>query len=259
MTKIILAHKSCFPSARMLRDCVVEITGKKIFVYKKPPKKATEVLLRYGNSVPVNIKDTEYNSTSFIDLTANKLKFSRLMNENKILSPEFRTDTPSRKDFPVMIRTTLTSCGGKGIRVVENISEFNKYYTKGYWTPYIPTNLEIRVHLFIDKGVPTIARIFKKEFESSDGSSEEKYPVRTSRNYHFSLRENESNWKKAIAFSKNVGEVLAGFGGKFCSLDLGYSKDRGSYVIFEANSGSGLNTITSSIYADFLVKQGIFG
>jgi len=244
MKRIILTHKSNMPSARLLRDALEEITDKRILLSVNG-QDHEEILIRYGNStVFSNIKiDTKFNDPDVIKLACNKLAFSNLMHQNNIPSPTFYFEERP-ENFPVLIRKTLCSFKGKGIVIINSSDEFDDNFRDGYcWTPFINMEYELRVHLFDNK----VIKIFKKVCLNQ----EEKYPIRTSDNYHFHKVDEGGNFKRLMEICEHVSEIMnAGF----IALDIG-KLIGGGYIFLEANSAPGLNLATAYLYANLMVEQ----
>jgi hypothetical protein len=240
----ILTHKSCCTSARLLRDKLAELTNSRVLITFNADKIRGK-FIRYGNSDPVNVPDTKYNSAKFVKLVADKATFSKLMKDKEIYSPVYHSETLPTK-FPVLIRKTLTSSRGKGIMVCPDKATFDLNWNPIYvWTPFIKTEFELRAHILDGK----IAKLFKKVPVEEN---EIALPIRNSeRGYHYQLREQES-YPKVKALVKTLHPILDG---SFYSLDIGWDKVNQKYLVFEANSGSGLNPQTLDLYSDYLVYE----
>lgn len=251
----ILADPGSFPSARLLGQSLLEICEEKndlvrIFITSKPQRITTPLFIRYGNSSKVSVKETDFNSPEFIRKVSFKKNFSEFLKEMGILSPLFSKGKPKDDDFPLLIRETLSSSGGKGIHLVNNRAEFEKVW-KGHfwWTKFIPTEFELRLHILGGN----IVKVFKKVRE--EGLEEEKFPIRNNnRGYHFSIRELDK-YPKLQELIKPISEPLLNIGGKFYSLDVGWSKEQKKYCVFEANSASGLNEYTAHDYAEYIYQN----
>lgn len=256
----ILTHKSCIVSAKLLRDHIAQIVGRDMLVTTNASK-IRGPFIRYGCADEVEGEDTEYNSAEFIRLVSNKSAFSELLKQNNIPTPIFyRRSKPV--DYPVLIRKTLTSSGGRGIVVCPDKQTFDANYEAGdHWTPFVPTQFELRVHVIDGK----VAKIFKKIFrpdlaadhenEQDDGMPEAQEPNLPIRNldkgYHYKVRPLET-YPKIHELVKNLHPHLKG---KFYTLDVGWDTINKRYFVFEANSGSGLNTNTAAVYADYLARK----
>ena len=243
---IILSHKSCFPSARLLKTKLLE-AGIKTLLMGSLQGKSTKLLknatvFRYGNSEPVSSR-TIGNSGEFIHLTSSKLRFTNLLQEKGIPSPVFSQAVP--EEFPILIRTSLNLCGGKGIIPCKNPEEFKENWRNSYfWTKYIPNKWELRIHVLGNK----IVKIMKKV--PIEGVEEGELPIRNQdRGYHFQIRIVEK-YPKLSEHLKNVLQVLNDAGGFAFSLDLAWTGD--GYFIFEANSGSGLNDRSAELYTKYI-------
>lgn len=240
----ILTHKSCGPSAKLLRDQIEELTNRSILVTFNADR-IKGPFIRYGNAVAVKGADTAFNSAAFIKSVADKGVFSNLMKAHGVYSPIYRIDTP--KDYPILIRKTLTGQGGYGIVVCKDAAAFAANWSDDYvWTPFVRTQFELRVHVLGGQ----VSKIFKKEcIDGEEGD----LPIRNlDAGYHFAVKDAEV-YPKVQALVDSVHKVLKG--GAFYTLDIGWDKAAKKYLVFEANSGSGLNTQTAALYADYLVRE----
>jgi len=193
------------------------------------------------------VEDTEFNPPDFVQFCVNKGVFSDVMNAVGIYTPEF-FNREAPRHYPVLIRKTLTGCGGRGIVVARNEQEFARNWDRQYkWTQFIKTNFEARVHVLDGK----IVRLFVKEPEGPEGPT----PIRNiGHGYHFSLREDiENKYSKLKAMIQKV--IAVSPRSHFFAADVGYDPERKEYVVFELNSAPGLNENTADIYARFLVDK----
>jgi glutathione synthase/RimK-type ligase-like ATP-grasp enzyme len=234
----ILSNTS-FVSARILAEELRTI-GEKCFSTRRPERiSSRDLVIRYGSTDLHEGIDT-LNTLEVIRTCSNKLNFSQLMQEEKIYSPIFYKGVPKESQYPVIVRTTLNSYGGKGMILVENSGDF--HYSNVWWTPFIQTQFELRVHVLGGK----IIRMFKKE----DGESY----IRTSNNgWHFSLKENKDYPKVSLVVQK-ICEIPR-FANAFFALDLGWDSKKKQYLVFEANSAPGLNEHTANLYAQYILNK----
>ncbi len=239
--KIISTNSHSFPSARILRDKIFELTGIK-FILVKSGNLIKKPDIRFGDSFNKFDDDTKYNSPEFISLCANKYKFSKLLLENDLYTPEFRKDKPDI--FPLLIRTNLFLSGGRGIIICKNEDEFSSEWNPSYWwTPFIRTNFEIRAHVLGRE----VKRIFRKSLEN-----ENEYPIRNNAICHFSL----TNIEKYPKLNETINSLNNILGVEnFYALDIGWDSNNKKYFIFEANTAPGLNDNTAQVYAEFLCRQ----
>ena len=234
----VLSNTS-FISARILTDELRKL-GEICFSTRKPEKiKRHDYVIRYG-STELHEGINTLNSIETVRTCSNKLLFSNVMQENDIYTPIFYRRIPRSEEYPIIVRTTLNSYGGRGMNFISNERDF--HYTNVYWTPYIETSFELRVHILGGR----IIRIFRKE----DG---EGY-IRTSNNgWHFSLRENERYPKINPVVEKIFYTPM--FSTCFMALDLGWDPHRKEYVVFEGNSAPGLNEHTANLYAEYILDK----
>lgn len=256
---MILTHKSSLPSARKLRDKIRELGGRKLLVTTNPDK-PNFIHVRYGSTARAYCKESGFNSRGFVGLTSDKEAFSRFLLDRNIYTPKFRfTTNPRELIFPMLIRSSLNWSGGRGIRIVNSEEQFKRYWQstdKFRWTPFIRTKFEIRLHIIVPSNKSyEVVRIFKKVL-NEENSREGEYPIRNNNTHHFALR-NMDKYDKAIYIAHQIAESTKPLGGRFFSLDMAWDKDKKRYIVFEANSGSGLNDNTSEIYAQFLLNEGV--
>jgi len=251
---LILSHRFSFPSARLLTNELSALTGVRWGITTDPSVAARGRgrLIRFGNSEPVYVGSREIpsdcNSVEFIQLCSHKLRFSRLLIEEGFYTPLFRA-TGKPYNFPALIRTTLTGTGGQGIIKISNEEEFDRIFRprEFYWTEYVPTTSEYRVHILGGN----ILKVFKK---LPPGGEEGPMPIRNSRNgYNFSLRPLENHDFSVL--KDTIGKLTEVLKGKFYGLDIGWDAEKKAYIIFEANSAPGLNSVTSKEYAEFIANE----
>lgn len=243
---MILTHKTGIISAKRLRDCIREITGRHYLVTTNPDM-IKKLHLRYGSYAKTN-DETDYNSQDFIRVCCNKATFSKILTKAGLNAPIYRCDEPSPDDYPLIIRTTLHGYGGQGIIVCTNEDEFYlNWEIDSCWTRFIKTVSEYRVHVVDNE----ILRVFKKVYNSC--AEEPNLPIRTlhSGNYRYSLRTDLSKFDKLEEAVYNVNKAIHG---KFYALDIGWIADLKEYFFFEANSAPGLNTNTALALANKLCQ-----
>jgi hypothetical protein len=245
--KKILAHKSTVGSACDVRDIIEKKTGKHFIVSEQASLIGPEgCLFRYGNGFPLNYgtPDTEYNPASFCSLSANKQKFSKFAQEHDILSPIFyMTGFPAK--YPVIVRDTLTGCGGEGIHIARDLQEFNKVMGAGkFWTPYFDNSYECRLYVVGPDISHAYYKVPFKEQENDD--------VKIRSDYHFSYVNPTGIFN---GLRKIVRTIQENTGGKFFSIDAGWIPSLGRYIVFEINTGSWINSAIGDPLADYLIEK----
>lgn len=240
-----ILHVCAGPSVRLLRTYLNTLTDEQFLITRNPDRVRGQNLIRYGNSTVIQGITKEINPPNIVSTLAFKNRFSADLLANDIYSVEFfRNQVPQR--FPVLIRETLTSYGGRGIHLARNEQEFNSLYNRGFWwTPFIRTQFELRVHILGGE----VKRIFKKEYIGDD--QEQEFPIRNMhRGYHFSLR-NINNYPKVITLVNTIVERVTGKN-CFFALDVGWDAEKKEYLVFEGNSSPGLNQNEAQVYGDFI-------
>lgn len=252
---MILTNSYSFPSAKNLRDELQKLTGIRIAITSDPTKIRRKLHLRYGNSSPVKVPDTEYNSPKFIHLVSSKYRFAKMLLENGFHAPKFvQRGQPSDSDFPLLIRESLSLSAGRGIHLCKSMEDFRNKWRGGFWwVPFIPMSYELRVHILGGN----IAKVFRKVATKPEGD----LPIRNmARGYHYSLLLDFPQKVKAGKYTKlqsTINKLMPCISGKFFSLDVGWDKSKKEYLILEGNSASGLNSNTANMYAQFLIDEGV--
>jgi len=244
----ILCSSYSFPSGRILKNLIEQATGERVRLTSYPERLKSSPKIRYGNSGGNFKEDTTLNSPDFIRVCSSKLAFSNLL-VNNMHTPIYKKGTKDLDsvEYPVLIRRTLSASGGKGIVLCKNREEFNAQYRGEFWTPYIFTDFELRVHVLGGK----IARIFRKDpMESTE------FLIRNNDTCHFSIRDIQ-NYPKLSATIDTLNDLFTkgGFTFGFYALDIGWDKKKKEYFIFEANSAPGLNEHTAELYSNFLIEN----
>ena len=247
MKDLILAHAGSMPSARLLREALVEQGFPKLLITRNPEK---VIKFRYGNSAP-SICNEILNPANFIKMTANKEIFSNFCNKIGVTAPVFsRLSTVLPDSLPVLVRSTLTGQGSEGIYPINNLDELSGIDTSWYWVPYYQLKKEYRVHVAGGR----ILKVFCKQFE---GETTNGIVIRNNSNSHFSVV--DTNKEGTFAKLKEVvkilnTELLERFKNSslFFALDIGWGEKEREYIVLEANSAPGLNVNTANEYASVL-------
>jgi len=257
MKTITYSSKSS-TTAKLLRDRLQVLMGERILLSNRL-RPNREVIINYGSGD--RAITCRHNSPEFVSLCCGKYTFSNLLRENGFFAPEFRTDAPSI--YPAVIRETLTSYGARGMHVVRNEEEYEflayelgmlSNDTRLWWTPFVKTRSEFRVHVINGEPVKVSKKIFnQKDAEESD------LPIRSHlRGYYFRLIEDEK-WKSWTKMTELIHKLSTILTGSFYGLDIGFSAEKSDYFIFEANSAPGLIEQTADIYAQHLYQLIIGG
>jgi len=248
----ILARKSTLPTARAIREYLLEKTGIKYFITTDAGD-VKDILLRVGNSdISPAKSDSNLNAANVITYCSNKLLFSQKF-ADIIPAPGYTLLGRHRpQEFPVVVRETLSSYGGKGIHMVENQEQMDAIVNpKFYWTPFVKTSNEFRVHVV--GGIPV--KVMKKLPMDLD-VEEAAMPIRNVENgYHFQNVEKFLGFKKMMDVTQKVVDVL----GKrsWFALDIAFSPKHDNYFVFEANSSPSLaeNADTLALYMTYIMKE----
>jgi hypothetical protein len=164
--------------------------------------------------------------------------------EDGVPTVEFHKEEP--KEFPVLVRTTLTGMGGVGAVVCEDAEQFSRF-SGAWWSPWYNFSIELGVHV-ID-GV--IHKVMKK---LRDGETEEKFPIRNShRGYRFS-RVDPGKYPKLEPVVKSFYDSS---GAKYGRLDVGWDSMNKIYRVIEFNTAPGVseNEDTLEMYGNRILNH----
>lgn len=231
MKYYICYQKGFFPSAKLLRDSLVGLTGEKIYLTRNPRL----AQINWGRS---DTQADSINSGEFVRQVSNKLYFQRVVEGTEVWTPWLsRTAIPDV--YPIIRRELVNSSGGRGIHYVAGREEDN--WPGAYWTHYIPTVFELRVHVLGGE----IVRVFKKI------PNDPNCVIRNNNSCHFSLVDPKKYQKLYNAIS-SLSEIFGK--NNFYAADVAWSKEEKKYIVWELNSAPGLNENTALEYAMFIAK-----
>lgn len=113
----------------------------------EPIFNSSDIVVRWGNSIPLNGNFISYNSSRATSLASNKKEFREIMLENEIPIP-----TPyhlDKNNWPVVVRPTHHHAG-KNFHVANNHNEVNRFFrlynNLAYASEVYPKQREVRVH-----------------------------------------------------------------------------------------------------------------
>ena len=253
----ILTSTASADSAMKLRDAIEQKLGmepKTILVSKESKNCADhQVLLRYGCGYGTVNPEPEWGNPSFINLCIDKLQFSEIFS-GVVTVPRF-SQTSFPKEFPVLIRETLTSTQSKGVHVVHSEEEFMQLWQPGFfWTKFFKAEFELRVQLvLLENGYAT--RIYKKvPRESSDSGTELSDFIVSGDNTAWKLKD-ESHYPKVVQIVEKMGKTIYQLGGRFIGIDMIWVPDIKEYVVLEFNSGPWLTKPSAEWLANIFVES----
>lgn len=255
---MILSARIAKSGVIRLRNVIRQLTGVNLLVSSRITDISRHPLdFRYGLSTPlpssISSKETEFNTPESIQFLLNKKTFSDYLLKNGFISPEFKNTEPQQSDYPLIVRETLTSYGGRGMHIVRTPEEFTAVWLPNFWwCRYIPTKNEYRFHIGNSKtDGAQILRCMMKVPRNTE-IKERDVHIRHVDEYHYSKRfdptEKFPNWSEQI---KHLVSILPGW---LYSLDVGVSLS-GNLVFFEANTASGIDNGCARDYAPFIIKE----
>lgn len=253
----ILTSTASADSAKKLRDAIEQKLGmepKTILVSKESKNCADhKVLLRYGCGYGTLNPEPEWGNPSFINLCINKLEFSELF--SGIVNVPVFSSTSFPRQFPVLIRETLTGTQSRGINVIHSEEEFMKIWQPGYyWTEFFKAEFEMRVQLVLTENRYE-TRLYKKvPRESHNSGTESSDFVVAGENTIWKLKD-ESYYPKITEIIQKMSKTIYTMGGRFIGIDMIYVPDIKEYVVLEFNSGPWLTRPSAEWLANIFVES----
>lgn len=254
----ILSSNTSIESAMKFRTALEERLGlepKTILVSKNSNHcQEVPVLLRYGCGYGKLNPEPEWNSPTFInDFCIDKKTFSDSLREVVPAPQFFNREIP--REFPVLIRETLSGTKSGGVITVDNEQEFMSSWNPAFWwTPYYFFDFELRVYLVITSDKYSM-RIYKKIPEEGV-DTEGTFITRADDddNTGWYLRNNKY-YPKVKAIVEKLVPVFWEKGGRFVGLDMIYVPALKTYVTLEGNSGPWLSKANAEWLAGEFVNS----
>lgn len=227
---VILYHRSTGRTARMLSEVLHLDRVKAVDPY-------TPVVIRWGSSAPAAL-DFAINTRQSIALTSHGLNSLQVMEEAGVPVPAVWTRPPVEQELYPILARTINHRGGMDIYWCQDHDEALAT-GRHFFTQYTPVDMEFRAHVFGGK----VLRVFRK-VKREEGADDK---IRTSyRGWGYSRVTERSIGESGVSVSLNAVSAL---GLAFGAVDLGYNSETGKFVVFEANTGPSLNTISLLYYA----------
>lgn len=238
----IISSTHSIVSCRKLRDALVR-RGFPRYPVTSRPSPDEHCLFRYGNTRPV--EQEGLNTLQFVQTVSMKQRLARLVAESNtpILTPQYSHELGD-VTYPIVVRETLSSYGGKGIHIARSEAELQQVWQPWYWwTPFVETTREWRILCCAGE----IYRAFEKTSLNPDAE-----PIRNGhRGWHFSIRNPEKFERLSAWVSDILHPLLRSIGGTFYGLDVGLLPNR-EFFLFEVNSAPGLNDNSATSLAERL-------
>lgn len=195
------------------------------------------VVVRWGSSTHA---DMEYaiNSAESIRTAANSIRSLIAMHTAEVPTLEFYREIPLDESVYPILGRRLYHRAGLDI-VWCNTPTEAELSDRYYFTRYTQIDIEFRVHVFGDE----VIRIFKKVPRTTDAHN----MIRTSKLGWGYKRVSLSNYPLGQTIAVNAVKSL---GLIFGGVDIGWSRDKREYVVFEVNTGPSLNTVSLRYYAE---------
>jgi len=272
---VLCVDKSKSPNAGLLAECLgapLLVSG----VYPSTKIKERPLVINYGRSVePVWYDSIFAKKGVFVnkyDAVANcvdKLKTVSILANNGIQCPlYYSTYNPTLQNHlkggkRILVRTTMTGSGGKGIRVVKSETVCKSLLkTKGtYATMYFPKSHEYRVHVAFGEVISFAQKKrMSKQKLSAIGLTEANREVRNHKNgwvFAYKNMYGTSHAKEMINYSAK--NAVFSLGLEFGAVDVMAKMGPGGMLkelsVAEVNTCPGLEaTITRDAYVEAINK-----
>lgn len=256
---MILCAKIVKKGVIRLREEIYRRTGVKLLVTSNASafKEGSILHFRYGTTAPLpyNLRHLESGRGTIegVRFLKDKRKVAQAALDFGLHAPEFvQGFFPNQEDYPIIVRETLDSFGGKGMHVVQDVYEFLPAWRGNYWwCPVIPSIREFRFHIAKSAldGKIEIIRVMEKKPKIEEAKD---MIIKHVKNFKYSRRykpyEKYPEWCEQI---HGLAEVMPGW---LYSLDVGVTPDN-ELIIFEANTASGIDNGCAKDYAQFIIKE----
>lgn len=228
-------------------------------VIRRRGVKPTDFLLRWGTTKNAEL-DSVFsragakilNSASAIEANTNKLNSLVVFKSAGVPVPVFYKNKKDIRNFPVLGRK-FNHKGGKDIIMISGSidplkNDYSKIPDRHFYTEFIPSEAEYRVHVFAGK----VIRITKKVFRGHDRFDKDISEKCVIRNDTYGWGHHALTDDELKLFSKDALDVcvraVKAIGLDFGAVDLLIGKGR-PYVL-EVNSCPRLNSIGMELYAN---------
>lgn len=253
MPKYILAHRSCIPTAKAIREGLYFLMndffdGEALLVTSRLNKARDNIIINWGRS---DVSQTDFYGPVVRalrgvvnDPVIVRVSSRRLYDGINIQKVEWiEGETPWVFQFPIVGRDVFRM-GGESVRLIRTLDDFNRDPPR-YWSPYIPFDAEYRILLFgIERDF--YARVFRKDPIQEDDIVHNNETCK----YHLIRR------PRIVGLSRFLGEVhrfLSDISSiYFVGLDVGrYNQD---LYLIEINSAPGLNSTSVAFFTTGLLS-----
>jgi glutathione synthase/RimK-type ligase-like ATP-grasp enzyme len=266
MQKIILLGHSGYETFNNLSntaqeiayDCNVEFIPRTKLKNNDLNDAKNTILIRWGTT-----QDGEYdhvfgmtlNTSHAISLNTNKLKTLEIFKNNNVLCPAFFKNKQDITCFPVLGRDNHHH-GGKDVVIINgsNLSpiwknnNINNIPNKNFYTQFIKSSKEYRVHVFNGNIIRTTQKVFRGT--TREGKIVDKPGIIRNDTYGWGHKNVQYIETAAQQVSINAVKSL---GLNFGAVDLIYGTDNRYYVL-EVNTAPHLNDVGLDIYLEQILS-----
>lgn len=222
----------------------------------------TDLFIRWGDTRDKELDDsivragaTILNKATAILRNTNKLKSLDILKRENINVPNIFTRKDDINTFPVLGRDR-SHHGGTDIVFINGNkygnNDYSKIPTKDFYTEFIPSDIEYRVHVFCGE----IVRVTRKSFRGhdKDGNIVEKKSV--IRNDTFGWGHSHIDIDSFVEAHPKSAKIalraVSAIGLDFGAVDIIIAKENNQPYVLEVNSCPRLNSIGIDLYVDLI-------
>lgn len=236
MNYLIWSDKSSTTGKELLAQLKAE--GVNIQGGTGKPTGHIDTLIRWGSSKLVGKPVHIINNAKSIDLASNKLAALKALKAADISVPKVMETEAAVEldDFPVLGRKVHHVGGNDIVLCMQKYDlPLSKEAGAKYWTKYIPTAIEYRVHVFKDTVIKTSQKVLQDKHLAKDPFI---------RNFDEGYVFKVSTTKLPNSVKGMCIDAVDALGLTFGAVDVVLS-DKGKHYILEVNTAPGLQTDSS--------------
>jgi hypothetical protein len=235
------------PSVFVLYHAASHVTGNRLGDYLGVPHGREchdryDYIIRWGSRTSVDFvpRNTVYNSQNALQRTTDKLESLRMLDEAGVNVPEWTTDRDEISEtfgYPALGRSE-SHTRGQDINLI--LQWRDAYLTDGndFFTEYIPTDLEYRMHVVNGE----VVKVHEKRLRSEESN-------------HPFIRNSETGWVFVEPRDEAPPDQLAidavgSLGLDFGAVDVIREEETGDHYVLEVNSAPSLDEANLERYGE---------
>jgi len=245
-----------FPVSDIIRNALVEKTGKRILISRNPKaiSRFGKIILNVGTTYPF-VKDLAINSKVInlpitCAISGDKNRTYRMF-KDYVNAIEIKYGFPT--NYPVVKREDINSFHGKGIKLCNSSEDFGEF--PGYYSDFINFNAEYRVFIAVYNGELKLQRVFRKDLKPEFEGQFVPKNAEHCKYYHISK-------PKISALPDFVDGIIQAMVNKgiynfYFGLDVG--RVERELILIETNSAPGMNSISIDAFTNLLIEEVLYG